>query len=251
MPSYSRPFWITSSGWTFIGGVFYQDYTERGSIQNVIGVTLGLKGPGSIPEPSKSHLRHLEDQRLVGIDHVKNQDRCRLTSDGEKVAARVIANETGIPVGSTREMLDPLVDEANSSPPTLDDFAVNIALPLHFSAQTSRAYTEQIKFHRRRRFRELDWYGKGLNLARSKILSIMENLANLSSISVEVAIADLRTNQNPGWQTVSRATAKLLPPVAEPCFNPNDWQQITRRKFELEFTFKEVPIVKLPQWFDQ
>jgi hypothetical protein len=79
----------------------------------------------------------------------------------------------------------------------------------------------------------------------------MDNLANLSSTSAQVASADLRTNQNPGWETISRGTAKLLPPIADPGLNPNDWQQIARRKFELESTFKEVPTVNLPQWFEQ
>ncbi len=213
-----------------------------------------LRGPeGSWVHPStlKNHLQHLEDQRLVRIEHVKNSDRCRLTGYGEKVAARVIANETGIPVGPTREQLDLLFVEANSNPATLDDFAVNIAFPSHFSAYTSGVHTGQIKLHRRRRLRELDWYGKGPNLTGIKILSIMDNLANLSSTSAQVACADLRTNQNPGWQTVSRGTAKLLPPIADPGLNPNDWQQIARRKFELESTFKEVPTVKLPKWFEQ
>ncbi|HEV2120874.1 MAG TPA: hypothetical protein VGS11_12330 [Candidatus Bathyarchaeia archaeon] len=165
-----------------------------------------VNGPGESrfhPRTLTNHLQHLEDLLLVRIERVKNSDRCSLTGSGEKVAAMVIANETGIPVGPTKEKLDLLFDEANSNPPILDDFAVNIALPSYFPAHTSGAHTEQIKFHRRRRLRELDWYGKGPNTTGIEILSIMENLANLSSTSVQFASADLRTNQSPGWQTIS------------------------------------------------
>jgi hypothetical protein len=204
---------------------------------------------GFHPGTLKNHLQHLEDQCLVIIEHVKNSKRCRLTDYGEKVAPWVMANETGIPVALTR--LDLLLDEANSNPPTLDDFAVNLALPSHSSAHASGVRRGQIKLHKRRPLWDLDWYCKGSNLAGIETLSLMENLANLSTTSVRDASADLVPRQDSGWEAIFRGTAKLPPPTADPGLNPNDWAQIARRKFELDSTFKEFPTVKLPQWFEQ
>ena len=198
----------------------------------------GPEGSRFHPTTLKNHLQHLKDQRFVRIERIKNSDLCGLTASGEKVAARVIANETGIPVG---EKLGSLLGEANSRTPTIDDFTFNVALPSGSSAPTSGAHTEQIKFHRRRRLGELDWHGKGPNLSGVKIPSIMENLDNLSSTSARDASVDLRTIPDPGWQTVQRGTAKLRPPVTDPGLSPNDWQQRARRRFELDSTFKEVP----------
>jgi hypothetical protein len=208
----------------------------------------GPEGSGFHPGTLRNHLLHLEDQRLVSIEHIKKSHRCRLTDYGEKVAARVIADGTGIPVALTR--LDLLLDEANSNPPALDDFDVNVALPSYSSQYTSGVHTGQIKLRKRRPLRELDWYGKGPNLTRTETISMVENLANLSSPSVQAAGADLVPRQDLGWEAIFRGTAKLPPPTADPGLNPKDWQQTTRRKFELESTFNLIPTVELPQWFD-